>query len=194
MSPPSGGVRRAMELRIGSAPEARPWAHRWPTLLVAAVDDLADAAEAHAACRREVFLFHDVTDARDPHAFTDQMAQRVISIGRSLSGEASERILFHCRGGIGRSPAMALGVLASAGIPPADALARVIEARPQAQPNPLVVFRIHRALEADVWHPYLRWASDQPWWRLDRESLRGSDRSIIERLAQQTHRRRPRTV
>lgn len=172
----SGSQPAPIELRILSAAEAQRWVHGWPTAVVSLVDPgdehLLTTTPRTDLLQERLFLA-DVTDPAHPHAVTSGHIDQLVRFARQLPrGNPSDgtRLLVHCRGGIGRSPAAAMVVLVAAGWRPDAALRSVLAARQgrKVQPNGLVLLRADQLLTPEdpqgllaVW---LRWASQQAWW------------------------------
>jgi predicted protein tyrosine phosphatase len=183
-------------VRTRSAGEARPLAlSGWPTAIVSAVDsaDLAVERPAHLDADDHLILeFDDVTSADMGVPIHPDQLRQLVDFARRLPSD--ERVLVHCRGGIGRSPACAVAILCAVGVDIVDALDVVILDRPQAQPNPLVILELDDVLGAggNLWHAYHQWAFEQPWWTSRLRPDRGrSMRSTRDALTTQTHRTRP---
>jgi len=173
-------------LVIGGRVEVQGMAWGWPTTIVSAIDDDQESpVQSHVpGLRRLVLQFQDTTNADTAASFTQAHANELIAFGQSL-GEAAERLIVHCGGGIGRSPALAYGVLASLGWPYADALAEVVRVRPVAQPNALVVWRLDDALGArgEFWAVFEDWVASQDWWPYPKERLRDlPPKSVLDRI------------
>lgn len=188
-------------LRIVSWREAAAYVHLWPTHRLSLLDP--DDAELVATSPRpdliglEVFVA-DVTDPAHPAAAAPADVARVLAFGEGLPDEA--RLLCHCRGGIGRSPAAAMIVLVAAGAPPEQALDRVLEARVQARPNPWLLLLADEQREirsGGLLTTWLAWAHRQPFFvpvpeRVVRDALAGRLRreDQIELVKAQTHKQR----
>ncbi|WP_149470001.1 hypothetical protein [Roseomonas genomospecies 6] len=87
----------------------------------------------------------DTADAAHPRAPRQHHVEAALGFARQHGG----RLLIHCHLGIARSTAMALAVVAD-GLGPgreAEALDRVLAARPCATPNPLIVALSDRLLD-----------------------------------------------
>lgn len=98
-----------VSLRVLSCKEAAAFVHLGPTHLISLVnpDDVhLVAASPRPDLRRLELHVADVTDPGHPHAATEQDVTRIIEFGRGLHD--GDRLLCHCRGGIGRSPAAAI--------------------------------------------------------------------------------------
>ena len=115
----------------------------------------------------------------------------VVDFGRTL--DVGARVLVHCRGGIGRSPACAIALHLAHGTTMAEAIQLVVADRPQAQPNPLFVLVLDEVLGAtgELWHDYHQWAYRQPWWisGLEPDPSRSAS-ATRSALRAQTHRTR----
>ena len=192
---PDGPTRSEIEVKVRSAVEARPLAlSGWPTAVVSAVDEpgLAIDVPTHLSVEHLVLIFDDVTsDQLGTTATVEQIAE-LVNFGRRLPQDS--KVLVHCRGGIGRSPACALAIHAARGLAVGSALTVILKDRPQAQPNPLIVLLTDEALDRKgrLWHDFHLWAFEQPWWhsglRPDRSRSLSETRHA---LVAQTHRKRP---
>lgn len=106
-------------------------------------------------------LFDDVVDPAHPNAPRPEALDDVCAFVDALPAEA--RLLIHCRQGVGRSTAVALGLLARV-MTPEEAGARLHALRPCAAPNELIVahwdrrLRLRGALRRVGWRfPCERW-------------------------------------
>lgn len=191
---------QSVELRMFSAWEARRWVHGWPTHRLAIVDDDNSQDPVSAGHREdlttEVIRFSDVTDPDHPMAPRASEVAKVVAFGQGLAPGA--RLLVHCRGGIGRSSAAALLALVAAGESPSDALDRIEEIRPYAQPNGLVVLLGDEILTPEsheLFAAWVQWASKRPnWWHVPTDLVARADRlrrsSRVHLVKAQTHRQR----
>ena len=134
---------------------------RWPSALLATVDDYADAVLPRwQPVRRHVEVFSDLVDPTHDLAPSVEQVERIIGFARSLA--PADRLLLHCAAGIGRSAASALIVQAAQGRDPAMSLRSLLRIRPQADPNPLLLLYADEVLHdrrptlLAVWHV---WAS-----------------------------------
>ena len=185
-----------LEVKVRSAVEARPLVlSGWATAVVSAVDDpeLAVQVPAHLSVQRLVLEFDDVTSDELGRTATAEQIAHLVTFAKRLPGDSN--ILVHCRGGIGRSPACALGIYAARGFAVSDALVLILKDRPQAQPNPLLVLLLDEVLHRDgrLWNEFHQWAFEQSWWhsRLRPDASRSMEATRVA-LAGQTHRKRPR--
>lgn len=106
--------------------------------------------------------FDDVADPAHANAAGPETLDAVCAFVDALPGDA--RLLIHCRQGLGRSPAIALGLMARA-MTPEEAGARLHALRPHAAPNELVVALWDRRLK-------LRGALKRVGWRFPCETWR----------------------
>lgn len=186
-----------IEIKVRSAVEARSLAlSGWATAIVSAVDEWTSAIQCppHLPGDHQLILtFDDVTSARMGQVAVAEDVRTLVEFGRALP--AGSRVLIHCRGGIGRSPACALAIYVARGESMPSAIDMVLGDRPQAQPNPLVVLLLDEVLcsGGGIWLDYHRWAFRQTWWvsGLAPDSRR-SIAATRAALRSQTHRRRPR--
>lgn len=195
-------TRTDLQIKILSAGEAQQWVHGWPTVVVS----LVNAEDAHLVASSprpdlttlQLFLA-DVTDPDHEHAATDEHISELIGLGRSVDDGA--KMLFHCRGGIGRSPAAATICLVAAGWSPTDALQAVRDARGQAKPNGWLLLLADRLLTPaqrdGVFSAYVEWAHRQEWWYPLRGAItcdaiagRLSWDGCIDLVKAQTHKKR----
>lgn len=93
--------------------------------------------------------------------------EQVVAFARLLPERA--RLLVLCPGGYGRSSATALVVRVALGEEPSTALARLLEDRPRATPNRLVVALGDLALDrrGDLWRAFEEWARRTTGVRFD---------------------------
>jgi predicted protein tyrosine phosphatase len=124
--------------------EARDWVHDWPDLVLSVVDEPSDAV-ATSDVAQVVVCFRDVVTGDD--LFTPAHARRLLEAAALIS--QGDHVLVHCRGGIGRSPAVAVGILAALGYSPEEAVRAVFEVREQADPNPRVLAVFDEILALD---------------------------------------------
>lgn len=83
-----------------------------------------------------IMMFQDTWNADLLLAPTPEHMSRIDAWVESLP--EGSRLLIHCFAGVGRSPGVGLGILAKS-MPLAEAVAKVLEIRPEALPNPLIV-------------------------------------------------------
>ena len=127
------------ELRIETAPDALQLMEKgWPTRIISLVGDdlrfdLPSFGPHHFIAR-----FHDVEVETDGYVAPDPAVLKA-ALEHAAGLSDGDRLLIHCHAGKSRSPAIALGVLVAAGLPPAEALARVKTLRPFVIPNRLMV-------------------------------------------------------
>jgi len=112
-------------------------------------------------------FFRDTDDTRDPGAPTIEHMREILAWANGVPHEA--RLVVHCYMGISRSTAVTLGLLARS-MPPDEAAGRLLEIRPQATPNRLIVSHWDEILgldgalqDAAEAFPLPFWASDD--WR-----------------------------
>ena len=191
-----------VQIRIRSAKEAKRWVHGWPTTVVSLVnpeDTHLIATSPRPDLKALRLLFADVTDPDHEYAATDADVAQLIALGGSLVD--GEKLLFHCRGGIGRSPAAAIICLVAAGWSPSTAVDLVRIERPTAKPNGWMLLLADRALtplqRGGVFSAYVQWAGRQDWWHplpgtivQDAVAGRLSRDGCIDLVKAQTHRLR----
>ena len=190
-----------VSIRVLSWKEAAGFVHLWPTHRISLLDP-DDAALAAVSPRPDLVTIEmevaDVTDPTHPHAATAGDVQRLVEVGAHLP--SGSRVLIHCRGGIGRSPAAAMIVLVAAGRSPEQALEQVLQVRRQARPNPwLLLLADHqrRVPRSGLFPVWLAWAHRQEFFhpvpnRVVRDGLAGRldwDEQI-ELVKAQTHKQR----
>ncbi len=136
-----------MELRIVTAPEALVLLQDgWPTRAVSLVGDdlrfpLASFGDHHLILR-----FHDLEEEVEGFiAPTEEQMREALAHTKDVT--AGERLLVHCHAGKSRSPALAIGILVQAGLPPAAAFEEVRALRPELIPNRLMVRQLDRILD-----------------------------------------------
>ena len=160
--------RTDVQAKILPASEARNWVHTWPTAVVS----LVNPEDGHLVARSprpldtlRIFVA-DVTDPEHEHAARSGDVAELIAFGERL--EDGAKVLFHCRGGIGRSPAAAVITLVAAGWSPAEALDEVEQVRRVAKPNSwfllLADALMTPAQRHGVFSSYVAWASQKAWW------------------------------
>ena len=191
-----------IDVRVLSAVEARGWVHGWPTHLISLLDPSDTALVARSPrpdLEHLVLLLADVTDPDHPDAPTRDHVRQLLACGAGLTPGA--RLLVHCRGGIGRSSAAAIVALVASGEPAHEALEAVLEVRPQAKPNPLLLL-LADELRAPppgqgMFAVWAGWASRQDaWWPVPnsvvRDAVAGrlSQHACVELAKAQTHRKR----
>lgn len=124
-------------LRILSVREVRDsWGH-WATVVFTTVHKDRLVPDLRQDITHRVWWFADTTDATDPLAPTRTQLNEIIDAASSL--QEHDRLIVHCHGGMNRSPATALAVMVATGTPPAEAVALLVDIRPIAKPNPLVI-------------------------------------------------------
>ena len=188
-----------IDVRAFSAPEARSWVHSWPTHLISLIDP-GDTKFLVTSPRTDlshlVLELADVTNPNAPDAPTPGHIQQLIELGQRLP--AGARLLCHCRGGIGRSPAAACIALTARGMSPGEALDMVLNVRPQAQPNPwmlLLADEVREKSASDGLYPtWLTWARRQAHWRpipdkLVHQAIEGDRAARRKLVTAQTHKR-----
>ena len=185
----------ALDIRVRSIGEARPLVlSGWATAIVSAVDEPSLAVERPPFIEEQrhlVVCFDDVTHPSFGTVVDASTVRAVVDFGRTL--DDGTRVLVHCRGGIGRSPACAIALHLAHGTTMAEAIQLVVADRPQAQPNPLFVLVLDEVLGAtgELWHDYHQWAYRQPWWisGLEPDPSRSAS-ATRSALRAQTHRTR----
>jgi predicted protein tyrosine phosphatase len=156
-----------LQLIVGGASELRSHARGWATTLIAA--NLV-AAGPSLTGRRLVLPFADTADARSARAFSPMMADVFVRFARATPDNPEQRVVVACQAGIGRSPALAFGLLCAVGRPVDQALETVLAARPKARPNPLVVQLLDARLglrgamvrELEAWRRTAYWWTVRP--------------------------------
>lgn len=190
-----------ISLRVLSWREAAAFVHLWPTHRISLLDP-DDAALAAVSPRPDLVTVElavaDVTDPAHPHAASPDDVQRLLEVGAHLP--SGSRVLIHCRGGIGRSPAAAMIVLAAAGHRSEQSLEQVLQVRRQARPNPWLLLLAddqRGVLRGGLFAVWLDWAQRQEFFhpvpnRVLRDGLAGrlgwDDQ--IELVKAQTHKQR----
>lgn len=139
--------RWPLALRVMGAAEARRDAPRLlPThqLSLLEADRLPPSLDDVPSHQRLNVAFGDVTDPRDPMAATMDQLHAIIAWVDQLP--ATARLIIHCHAGLGRSPAIALGLLARVAGP--TEAARILKRiRPRALPNRHIVGLFDAELE-----------------------------------------------
>lgn len=191
-----------LQIRIFSAVEAQRWVHGWPTVVVSLVNP-EDRHLVAVSPRPDLVTLQlyiaDVTDPDHEHAAGDEHIGELVDLGRRVDDGA--KMLFHCRGGIGRSPAAATICLVAAGWSPVGALEAVCQLRRQAKPNGWLLLLADRHLARSprdgAFSAYVDWAQRQPWWHplpgtMTRDAVAGrlSWDGCIDLVKAQTHRTR----
>lgn len=191
-----------IDLQVLSWKEAAAYVHLWPTHLISLVNpDDADKVAASPRpdlVRLELFV-GDVTDPEHPHAPRDHDVCRIVEFGQRLGD--GDRLLCHCRAGIGRSPAAGLIALVAAGLPVDRAWKQLRTARPIARPNPWLLLlgdrQLTDAAPEGIFATWLRWAHRQEfWWPVPSKVLaealsgRASWQTRVELVMAQTHKQR----
>lgn len=195
-------ARSHVQIKILSASEAQNWVHGWPTGVVSLVNP-EDSHLVATSPRPDLITLRlflaDVTDPDHEHAATTEHIGQLIDLGRHLDDGA--RILFHCRGGIGRSPAAAVTCLVAAGRSPQAALQAVEDDRTQAKPNGWMLLLADQLLTPaqrdGIFSAYVEWAHRRPWWQplpgtITRDAIAGrlSSTGCIDLVKAQTHKKR----
>ena len=191
-----------IEWQIFNAREAQNWVHGWPTAVVSLVDPddehLLATSPRPDLLQLRLFLA-DVTDPGHPNAATEADIDRLVAFARRLPD--GTRLLAHCRGGIGRSPAAVITLLVAAGWDPAVAFDRVTSQRQIARPNGWLLLLADQQLTPHrtdgIFPAYVRWAQQQPWWhpvpqRITRDATKGrlSFDRCVDLVKAQTHKQR----
>jgi predicted protein tyrosine phosphatase len=174
-----------VDMRVRGLHDGRSLAFTWADHIVsiAATDgDLLTSSRPDAA--HTILLFRDTLNRDDPEAFTHDQAQQVLDLGAALySTDPAPNVLVHCAAGINRSPSVAYGLRLGAGFEPAQAWHEVIEERPEAGGNALVIAELDIALNAqrEVWFTWAKWASRHGRWhgRVDRRATDEALRALV---------------
>lgn len=193
--------RRDVAIKILSAGQAQNWVHTWPTAVVSVVDpeDGHLVASSPRPMDALCILVADVTDPDHEHAARSSDVAQLIAFGEGLADGA--KVLFHCRGGIGRSPAAAAISLVAAGWSPTDALIEVERVRQTAKPNGWLILLADELLTpaqpGGLFSSYVSWAQHRHWWypvpnRIVRDAIAGrlSWSTACDLVRAQTHRER----
>lgn len=115
-----------MNLRVASLAQARTLVGEgWPTHVVSVVDP-----DCLVSCPG---LLHLVVEKPDGGFLERHGVDAIIAFAQTIPPDA--RLLVHCHAGISRSPAAAIGILATWGIAPGVAVAEVALARPIMLPD-----------------------------------------------------------
>jgi hypothetical protein len=131
-----------------------------------------------AGARRLVLPFRDTTDHLDAGSFTRELAADLVSFAKETQDVPAERVVVHCAKGVGRSPAVAYVLLVGAGRAPADALKTVLQVRPQAEPNALVVAHAAALLGPEVWDAFEDWVRTTDWWECESLARLGDEQRV----------------
>lgn len=118
--------------------------HSWAECIVS-LDDPGSDLEVSGP-QHGLFLFRDLL-GNDPEGPTLEVCQAILNHVQSCHATLASRMLVHCQAGISRSPAVALGILVSQGLPLDLAWRWVRRARPSAWPNVRVVEHFDALLE-----------------------------------------------
>lgn len=125
---------RGIDVRPMSVGEAREGQWEFlPTAVVSLADKQRNVVET--SLEQLVLFFEDVHGG--DAAIRPVHVHRLLDFVRMLDDH--DRLLVHCMGGIGRSPAVALGLLVATGTSPDEAASRLAELRPRARPNERVL-------------------------------------------------------
>lgn len=127
------------ELRIETAPEAlRLMQEGWPTRIVSLVGDDLRFDLPRFGSKHLIARFHDVETVLPGFtAPSRDVLEAALNHARDLGDD--DRLLVHCHAGKSRSPAMAIGILVSAGLSATEAMDRVKQLRPFVIPNRLMI-------------------------------------------------------
>ena len=133
-----------LEVRPMSASEARRWSLSWyPAAVISVVDEPDDAVDTDL--EQLVVCCRDTLDPDE--AMAAAQVHGILEFVRMLAD--GDRLVVHCRGGIGRSPAVAIGTLVATGVAPLAAAREVRGLRPAATPNPHMVQLFDQQLSCD---------------------------------------------
>jgi predicted protein tyrosine phosphatase len=141
------------DLRITDLKDAPTVALGWATKTVSLVDSSGIAnpffGEGH-----QVFVFDDLHSEKEEchrpgmqHAPKMKDIQNVLAFTERFTDE--DKVLIHCHGGISRSTAVSILVLIQHGMVIPEAVDKVLDIRPVAWPNALIIRLGDVALEQD---------------------------------------------
>lgn len=134
------------DLRIETAPRALALLEAgWPTRAVSLVGDdlrfeLRCFGDHHLIVR-----FHDI-EHEVPGLVAPSPDDLAAILAHTRRLRPDDRLLVHCHAGRSRSPAMAIGMLITNGMAPADAFERVKALRPILIPNRRMIAQLDRIL------------------------------------------------
>jgi predicted protein tyrosine phosphatase len=133
-------------LRIAPLPGARDLlAAGWATRCISAVDPGTDVSPR--APRHLLLEFEDIGQGSRRTAAVPPSARHVSAVlDFTADLGPDDRLLVHCHGAYGRSPAIAIGVLVQHGADVPDAWAQVRRQRPQCAPNDILLGLFDTAL------------------------------------------------
>lgn len=125
---------------LDSAPAiALGWADKTVSLV-----DTSGVANPFFGEGHQVFVFDDLNSEKEEchrpgmqHAPTMKDIMNVLQFTSTFTSE--DKILFHCHGGICRSPSVAILTLIQHGATIEEAIEKVLEVRPQMWPNTLII-------------------------------------------------------
>jgi predicted protein tyrosine phosphatase len=151
------------DIRLTNLPDALDLlGGSWPTHCVSLVDPgtvVDDRAPVHyvGECYDRTTTTTKKRDRRSRDALPSPAhAAGILATTANLTDE--DRLLVHCHGCYGRSPAALMAILVQHGLKPAEAVAHVRSLRPQCQPNSLLIahldgaLRLHGALMREASH------------------------------------------
>lgn len=141
---PPDDLPQRLEVRPMSAPEARRWSLSWhPAAVISVVDEPDDAVDTDL--EQLVVCCRDTLDPDE--GMVAAQVHQILEFVRMLAD--GDRLVVHCRGGIGRSPAVALGILAATGMAPLAAAREISDVRPAATPNPHMIQLFDQELSSE---------------------------------------------
>jgi predicted protein tyrosine phosphatase len=138
-----------MKILISGAEEAPEIIRTWATRAVS----LLGKKDAHRVPRQgdhHLVLFFDDTERMDDKQWVSVSPwhiQRALEHTAGLT--ENDRLLVHCKAGISRSTAMAIGIMIQHGMSPAQAFLHVQDVRPILLPNRLMIEFIDQHFELD---------------------------------------------
>ncbi len=155
-----------MDIVIGGTKDLENQIRHWPTAVLSAANGptsyLPECAVPH---ERLLLFFRDTTDFRDPASFSDRHATQFLAFAHKLLRTSNaQRLILHCDDGVGRSPALAYGLLAMA-YGESLAIDELLRLAPRSVPNALLVRRLAwgRSSPKTLWATFEDVAHDLGW-------------------------------
>jgi predicted protein tyrosine phosphatase len=126
----------------------RAMRERWPSHIISALGP----SEAYTSSgENHLVVEFDDTEVDNPDskwiAAKREDIERIFAFTKNLGEE--DRLLVHCKAGHSRSPAILMGVLMQHGMSAGDAFESVLQIRPAAIPNRMMVDLIDEVLGTD---------------------------------------------
>jgi len=141
------------DLRITDLNDAPAVALGWADKTVSLVDT-SGVANPFFGAGHKVFVFDDLISVSEEchrpgmqHAPTMNDIRQVLEFTETFTDE--DKVLIHCHGGLCRSTSVAVLALIQHGATPEEAIDKVIEVRPPAWPNELIISLGDVALKQD---------------------------------------------